>query len=821
MKYLIVGGVAGGATTAARLRRLDENAEIIMFERGEYISYANCGLPYYLGGVISDRENLFVQNPQKFDSYFHVDVRVMTEVTEIDREKKRVQWKKIPGGQTGWESYDKLLLSPGAEPVKPPVVGSDTPGIFTLRNVNDTDRIYQYIAQRKPKRAIIVGAGFIGLETAENLHHRGIFTTIVEMAAQVMVMLDFEIASMIHQHLKSKGVEFYLGDGVSGIQPGETTHTMTLGSGKKLETDLLIFSVGVRPETSLALQAGLTIGTAKGIVVNEYLQTSDPSIYAVGDAIEFPSPITGKPTITYLAGPANRQGRLAAENMALGNSRIYKGAIATAAAKVFDMTAASTGVSEKILQREKIEYLSAIIHGTSHSGYYPGALPLTLKLHFSPQGKIYGAQGVGYEGVDKRIDMIATVIRRGGTVDDLTEIEHAYAPPFSSAKDPAQILGYTAENILSGRSRHVRWDEIGKEGNDFFLLDVRTYEESAIGTIPGSLNIPLQEIRKRMGELPKNKTIVCFCGVGMRAYLVEQILRQNGYHAANLSGGYKIWESANQKQDNEDVWSNVHIEKDNALMEKTNGPAATPPVGITFMEVDARGLQCPGPIQKLKTVMEALQPGEKIRITATDPGFSRDAEAWARMTGNLVLSLDNQGPEHSAVIEKGRPMPKNAPSLTGDRDTTLILFSQDMDKALASLVIANGAASSGKNVTMFFTFWGLNFLKKFKRPRVKKDFMGAMFGWMLPKNMNKLTLSSLNMGGLGTWMMKMRMKSLGISSLQEMFAEAQAAGVRFVACQMSMDVMGVKAEELMEGVEIGGVATFLEAADSARATLFI
>jgi len=819
MKYVIVGVVAGGATAAARLRRLDEKAEIVMFERGDYISYANCGLPYYLGGVISDRDNLFVQNPQKFYQFFNVEVRTQTEVVEIDREKKRVQWVKNPGGQMGWESYDKLLLSPGADPVKPPAVGTDTPGIFTLRNVVDTDRIYQYIAQRKPKRAIIVGAGFIGLEVAENLHHRGIFTTIVEMASQVMVMLDFEMASLIHQHLKSKGVEFFLGDGVASIQPGETTHKLQLNSGRTLETDLLIFSVGVRPETALAQRAGLTIGAVKGIWVNEYLQTSDPNIYAVGDAIEFTNPITGKPTITYLAGPANKQGRIAAENMVSGNKRLYKGSIATAVAKVFDLTAASTGVSEKVLQREKIEYLSAIIHSPSHAGYYPGALPLTLKILFSKEGKVFGAQGVGYEGVDKRIDLIASVLRHGGTIEDLADIEHAYAPPYSSARDPVHLLAYAAENILRGLSHHVRWDELDPAKHS--ILDVRTHEEFSLGSIPQAVNIPLQEIRKRLNELPRDRHIVCYCGVGLRAYLVERILKQHGFNASNLSGGYKIWESVHQKQGNEDIWSKFTIEKDNMLLEKTSGPATTPPGGITFKEVDACGLQCPGPIQKLKQTMDTLKPGEKIKIRATDPGFARDAEAWAKMTGNLILSLDTSGPVHEAVIEKGMPLPKNAPLSSRDGDTTLILFSQDMDKALASLVIANGAASSGKKVTIFFTFWGLNLLKKRKKPRVKKDLMGRMFGMMLPKHLGQFKLSRLNMGGLGTWMMKLRMKMLGIPSLEEMFQQAQQQGVRLVACQMSMDVMGVKKEELLDGVELGGVATFLEAADTARATLFM
>lgn len=818
-KYLIVGGVAGGATTAARLRRNDETAQIILFEKGEHISYANCGLPYYLGGTITDRDKLFVQTPESFQAALNVDVRVNSEVTAIDTKAKTVTVRRRPQGTTYTEAYDKLVLSPGAEPVRPPILGIDTPGIFTLRNVADTDRIKDFVDTKKPRRAVVIGAGFIGLEMAENLHRRGVFVTIVEMAAQVMVMLDHEMAAEVHQHFKVKGVECYLGDGVQALHPRGDKISLKLNSGKDLETDMVILSIGVRPDSALAAQAGLELGTTKGIKVNDFLQTSDPDVYAVGDAIEFPSPITGKPTITYLAGPANKQGRICADNLVFGNRSRYKGAIATAVAKVFDLTVASTGASEKLLRKEAIPFHSSVIHGSSHAGYYPGAMAMTLKLLFSPEGKILGAQGVGYEGVDKRIDMIAVLLGKGGTIEDLTEIEHAYAPPYSSAKDPVNVLGFVAQNILAGRSTPVRWDQL-KEQKDAFLLDVRTPDEFAIHTLPGAVNIPLPLLRARLGTLPKDRNIIVFCGVGLRSYLAERILKQTGFSAASLSGGYKTWEHATMKQSNEDIFSKDFIGKDSQIYQ--SDPERTDPVRPSFvklLEVDAMGLQCPGPILKLKTELDRLQPGERLRETASDPGFASDVASWAKMTGNTLVELRQEKGKVTAIVEKGRGTPLQP--LAGGSDATLIVFSDDMDKALASLVIANGAASAGKKVTLFFTFWGLNIIKKAKKPAVKKDLLGRLFGLMLPSSLHKLALSKLHMAGMGSWMMKGRMKSLRIDSLQEMLDSAVRSGVRMVACNMSMEVMGVKREELIDGVEAGGVAAMLEAADTSRATLFI
>lgn len=832
-KYLIVGGVAGGATTAARLRRNDEHAHIVMFERGAHISYANCGLPYYLGGTIADRSRLFVQTPESFAQTLNVDVRVHSEVISIDRSAKRVEVRKIPGGETYWEQYDKLVLSPGAEPVKPPIVGIDTPGIFTLRNVEDTDRIKDFIDRTKPKRAVIIGAGFIGLEMAENLHHLGMAVTIVEMAAQVMVMLDYEIASEVHQHFKMKNVACFLGDGVQALHPGANGIGLKLNSGKEIHADLVILSIGVRPDTVLARNAGIELGSAKGIKVNEYLQTSDPDVYAVGDAIEFPNPITGTSGITYLAGPANKQGRICADNIAFGNVSTYKGSIATAVAKVFDLTVASTGVSEKVLKKESIPYQSCITHGGSHAGYYPGATATTFKLLFGPDGRILGAQGVGYDGVDKRIDMIATLIGKMGTILDLAEIEHAYAPPYSSAKDPVNVLGFVAQNILSGKSAHMRWDELEARKQELVLVDVRLPEEHGIGTIPGAINIPLPTMRKRLDEFPRDKPLVVFCGVGLRAYLAERILRQNGFDRVyNLSGGYKTWEHATMQQSNEDIFAKDFIGKDSSLYQADPERTVADGTGkatmnFKVMELDAVGLQCPGPIMKLKGAMDTLKAGERLRETASDPGFAKDIVSWCRMTGNKLVEVSETKGLWTATIEKGAAVQAGAVQAGGSmgadgRDTTLIVFSDDMDKALASLVIANGAAGAGKKVTMFYTFWGLNVIKKVKKPRgIIKDFMGRMFGIMLPANLNKLKLSKLNMAGMGSIMMKGRMKSLKIDDLQTMLDMALASGVRMVACNMSMEVMGVKPEELVDGVELGGVAAMLEAADSSRGTFFI
>ena len=527
MKILIVGGVAGGATTAARLRRLDESAEIIMYERGEYISYANCGLPYYIGGKIAERDRLFVQTPESFSQLLNVTVKVRHDVTAVNRDRKTLTVTNLATGEIFEESYDKLVLSPGAEPLRPPIPGIDSDKIFTLRNVPDTDRIKSFVEENQPKRAVIIGAGFIGLEMAENLHDMGIFVTIVEAADQVMNILDYEMAAEVHQHLKVKGVEFYLKDGVSSFSDKKEGVHIALQSGRIIEADLIILSIGVRPDVKLAADAGIEIGSTGGIRINEHLQTNDPEIYALGDATEYPNPITGDPLKVPLAGPANKQGRMVADNIIGGNKRSYKGTIATGIAKVFDLTVASTGLAEKQLERmgkvKNRDYRTLVMHGTSHAGYYPDADPMTIKLIFNDERRVLGAQIVGYEGVDKRIDLFAAVLGYKGSIDDLQEIEHAYAPPFSSAKDPVNIAGFIAENILNGSSKHISWNEVRElDRDDIFLMDVRTPDEYGIGTIDNAVNIPQNQIRSRINEIPRDRKIIMFCGVGKTGLYVRK-----------------------------------------------------------------------------------------------------------------------------------------------------------------------------------------------------------------------------------------------------------------------------------------------------------
>lgn len=825
MKYVIIGGVAGGATTAARLRRLDEQSDIILFERGAHISYANCGLPYYIGGVITERDNLLIQTPSSFGTRFNIDVRIHSEVTAINPKEKTVTVKNALTDATYVESYDKLVLSPGAEPIKPALPGVNLEGIFTLRNVTDTDTIKRYIDQHNPRHAVVVGAGFIGLEMAENLHKAGLKVTLIEMAEQVMTPLDYSMAALVHQHLKTKQVEFYLKSAVASFSRSEDKLVVTMHSSKSITTDMVVLSIGVRPDSHLAKEAGLTIGETGGIVVNDFLQTSDPSIYALGDAIEFINPIIGQKMSTYLAGPTNKQGRIVADNLVRGNVKRYKGSINTAIAKVFDLTVASTGISGKLLQRMNIPHIDSTIHASSHAGYYPGAQPMTVKISFSPEdGKLLGAQIVGFDGVDKRIDLLSTAIQAGKTVHELADIEHAYAPPYASAKDPVNIAGMVAENILDGTTRIIYWrDVVESHGKGLFLLDIRTRDEFILGSIEGAVNIPLDELRAHLDELPKDTKIVVFCGVGLRAHVACRILTQHGFKEVfNLSGGLKTYETASQKQSNEDLFAKDYIGIDDLIYQGNKEASAKAPV-FSFeplLRVDACGLQCPGPILKLKKAMDDLPVGEVLNITASDAGFYKDVQAWTKVTGHELLELNMADNRIVASIRKGQA-PSAPTQTTGGRDATLICFSDDLDKALATFVIANGAASMGKKVTIFFTFWGLNVIKRKHKPAVSKDIFGKMFGMMMASSSLKLGLSKMNMGGMGSKMMRMVMKKRQVDSLENMMKTALENGINFVACQMSMDVMGVKAEEFIDGVQIGGVATYLERTESANLNLFM
>lgn len=815
-KYLIVGGVAGGATAAARIRRLTEDAEIILFEKGAYISYANCGLPYYIGGVIEERDRLFVQTPEAFGKRFNIDVRTRSEVIAIYPEKKQVTVRSAEGKEYT-ENYDKLLLSPGASPVVPPLPGIQSEGIFTLRNVDDTDRIKAYMTAHQVRRTVIVGGGFIGLEMAENLKHAGSQVAVVEMAPQVMGPIDYSMAALVHQHLQQQDVKLYLEQAVERFSREGDELTVYFKSGISLKADMVLLSIGVRAETRLAQEAGLKLGEMRGIWVDAYLQTSDADIYAVGDAIEYPHPITGKPWLNFLAGPANRQARIVADNMVLGNRIHYEGAIGTSIAKVFDLTVASTGLPAKRLKQMGIPYLSATIHNGSHAGYYPGSLQMDIKITFSPtDGKLYGAQIVGYDGVDTRIDQYALAIKQGATVEQLTRLEHAYAPPFSSAKDPVAISGYVAGNILSGKMTPLYWREMQQaDKSQVTLVDVRTPDEYALGTIPGAINIPLDNLRERLADIPENQPVYLFCGVGLRGYLASNILKSKGYpDVRNLIGGLKTYKAAT---------ATIKTPEGFVCDTTTHAcPASSCRCDKSIIKVDACGIQCPGPILKLKQAMDVLAVGQQLEVRATDAGFPRDAEAWCRTTGHKFLGKRAEGGIQIVEIEKAAPQVVEATQpQTSEQGKTLILFSDDLDKTLATFVLANGAAATGKKVSIFFTFWGLNAIKKVRKPKVKKDIFGRMFGWMLPADSTQLALSKMNMLGIGSKMMRYLMRKKGVDSLETLRQQAIDQGVEFIACQMSMDVMGIKREELLDNVTVGGVASYMERAEQANVNLFI
>lgn len=806
MRILVIGGVAGGATAAARLRRLSEDAEIIIFEKGDYISFANCGLPYHIGGIIEDRERLLLETPQSFKEKLNIDVRVNNEVIEIKPENKTVKIKKLKSDEIYEEKYDYLILSPGAKPFIPNIEGVSAYNVFTLRNINDMDKIKDYVKHNNVKNALVVGGGFIGVEVAENLVHKNINVSLVEMADQILINLDKDIASVLHNHAMDNDLNLYLGNSL--VKVDSVDKKAVLKNGEVLDADIIILATGVKPETELALKAGIEVGRG-GIKVNEYLQTSDKYIYAVGDAVEVYNPLLGADTLIPLASPANRQGRIAATNIIRDNCDKYEGAFGTSIIKFFDMTAASAGLNEKRLNSMGIKYFKSITHGNSNAGYYPGAMPLTIKLLFSEDGKILGGQVIGFKGVDKRIDVISTSIKAGLRVEDLETLELAYAPPFGSAKDPVNIAGYVANNILKKDVEVINIEDLKTDDDNYCILDIRTDEEQSLGKIESeySLHIPLNDLRNRLDEIPKNKVIVTYCQVGLRGYLAYRILKNKDFNVKNLNGGFKLYTYYNQK---------ISVKENKKESQKIDFKVQDKNV----LRLDACGLQCPGPIMETYKKMNNMQNGEVIEIKATDPGFKKDIVKWAEKTGNKVLDVNSENGVITAKLIKGEPVVKGNTDNQND-NKTIVVFSNDLDRALASFVIANGAAAMGKKVTMFFTFWGLNILRKENFKVSGKTFVEKMFGNMMPQGPGKLKLSKLNMAGMGTSMMKKVMKQKNIDSLEKMINSALENGITLMACQMSMDMMGIKKEELIDKVEVGGVASYLAETEESNLNLFI
>ncbi len=834
MKVLVVGAVAGGATALARLRRLDEDAEIIVFERGGYISYANCGLPYYIGEQIKNRESLFVSDKDTIEAKYGVEIRLNSNVESIDRERRMIEVKNPETGEVYEETYDKLLLSTGSSPFVPNPAWLDQTRVFKLWTIPDTDSIYEFVVSYAPKRAVIVGGGFIGLEMAENLSDRGVEVSLCDMADQVMPPIDKDMAKIVEVRLAEHGVHLHLGNGLKDIE-NDGTRVM-LADGTAIETDLVILSIGVKPNSQLAEAAGLELNARRGIKVDEFMRTSDPNIYAVGDVIGVQDYILGGEVMIPLAGPANKQGRNVAENILGLGQKTYDGTLGTSVAKIFDMTVASTGASEKSLSRAgKVygkDYHVSLVHPMSHAGYYPGATPMTIKLIFADCGDVLGAQIVGYDGVDKRIDTISTLLHFHGKVDDLTNLELAYAPPYSSAKDPVNFAGYAAENILVGFAHPIKFSEWEADKDKYVLLDVREDIEVLTSPVDGAIHIPLTKLRDRFEELDRDKCYVAFCAVGLRGYIAERILRQKGYDAYYLLGGHRTMKTLTA-----DISRiKAHQGADAAKVDTSQEKLAVNSVRAEnkTVAIDACGLSCPGPILKVSDAMKALETGDKLDVSASDPGFISDIGSWCQNTGNTLLETSSDGGSYHAVLQRGVSCDASgvceAPGSSCEesvdtsctpKEKTMIVFDGDLDKAIASFIIATGAAAMGNKVHMFFTFWGLSVIRKHQPPTVKKNFISGMFANMLPKGSRKLKLSHMNMGGMGAKMIRNVMKSKDIASLEDLIRTAVDMGVEMTACQMSMDVMGLTKDELLDGVKIGGVATMLNNSDKSNMNLFI
>ncbi len=826
MKIVVVGGVAGGASVAARARRLDESAEIVVLERGDYVSFANCGLPYHIGGVIPDRSRLLLQTPESLRESLDIDVRVGQDVTGLDRVARTVTVRDAATGREYTETYDALALCQGADPLRLSFPGIDLPGIHTLRNVADMDLIKARLdaalaaasARGRAAHVVVIGAGYIGVEMAENVVHRGAEVTVVELADQILPPLDKDVSIPVEQHARGRGVALQLGTAAAAFaQEPDGRLRVELDNGTSLHADLVVLSAGVRPNVSLARDTGLEIGERGGIVVDTHMRTSDPHIWAAGDAVETAHTVLPGRWITPLAGPANREARVAAENIC-GRDTEYFSTQGTSIVKVFDMTAGATGANERQLQRAGIDYLVAHVHPSGHAGYYPGTAQMHIKITFAAgDGKLLGAQIAGFDGVDKRLDVFATAIRLAATVHDLEHLELAYAPPFGSAKDPVNMAGFVASNVLSGDLTLWYAQDFPAATQGSRIIDVRTAVEYDIWHIPGAENVPLGELRAACEGWDRSIPIRLYCAVGFRSYLAHRALVQRGFtDVRTLSGGSTTFRFFHELEPVGFTAQPAEIPYAEAvdLLAQAHGTGQV-------VDLDCTGLACPGPIMRLTKQMDELAPGDDVVVHVSDPGFAHDAPAWAASHGHEMLAIAPEGPGYVATFRKSGPRTSVAQPTKTLNQTSFVVFSGDLDKAIAAFIIANGALAMGQDVSMFFTFWGLNMLRREDAPKREKKVMDRMFAAMMPSDARHLPLSQMNMAGMGPAMIKDVMRKHNVPTLPDLMASAREGGAKLVACTMTMDLLGIAREDLQDGIDFGGVATFLGEAQKSGTTLFI
>jgi NADPH-dependent 2,4-dienoyl-CoA reductase/sulfur reductase-like enzyme/peroxiredoxin family protein/TusA-related sulfurtransferase/rhodanese-related sulfurtransferase len=789
--------------------------------------------------VIADRSRLLLQTPESLRESLDIDVRVGHEVTSIDRVARTVTIREVDSGREYVESYDALALCPGAEALRPPLPGIDLPRVHVLRRIGDMDSIKAQLdadldlaaaGGRGPVRAVVIGAGYIGLEMAENLKHRGAVVDVVEMSDQILPPLDHEMSVPVEHHIRSRGITLHLSTAAAAFtERGDGRLNVELTDSTVLEADLVILSAGVRPNTALAAQAGLEIGPRGGITVDTHMRTSDPHIWAAGDSVETPHTVLPGRWLAPLAGPANREARVAAENIC-GRNTEYRSTQGTSIVKVFDMVAGGTGATERQLLAAGLPYRAVHVHPSGHAGYYPGTAMMQLKVLFAPDtGRILGAQAAGFDGVDKRLDVLATALRAGQTVYDLEELELAYAPPFGSAKDPVNMAGFVASNVLRGDITLWYAQDYPDATAGARLIDVRTPEEFSIWHLPGAENVPLGTIRTACESWDRQTPLRLYCAVGFRSYLAYRALVQRGFmDVAALSGGsdtFRSWHEVKPESDEPPLPMTSYAESVEIVAAAAKSAALAQGTGVRI-DLDCSGLACPGPIMKLSEKMRSLEAGDEVVVHVSDPGFANDAPAWARRNGHQLLAIEPEGPGYVATMRKGgavAPAGRTAaaPAEPTPGKTSFVIFSGDLDKVLAAFIIANGAIAMGEEVSMFFTFWGLNSLRRTDPPKRERKLMDKMFATMMPSGADNMPLSQMNMFGAGAAMIKKVMKDNSVAPLPELIASAQASGARLVACTMTMDLLGIAESDLMDGVELGGVATFLGDAAESTTTLFI